>query len=229
MDDAPALEFVGAPAKLAFPELCANCGAATSKRMRIDRRLPRHPDSSAKFRLVHAQVPFCDACLREHRARLPRLGVGKLLGAVLTSPSTFLAIACGAGAWLVGMRIQALGLEARPYGLLALCGTLVLVLLRSLRAAARSVRLKTLRSSPVADAFDFSPDLSGRFEPRRHLYILRNSLFAAEFEALNRDHRWDHTSRTTRWGARLRNVVIGVLALAGLGWWLLTLAENHAQ
>lgn len=236
MEGSTPLELVGAPARLAYPSVCANCGTRARSTLRIGRRFEVR-GRGRKLRLFAARVPFCDACVRTHRAELPRLTLGQCLGALFKAGALVPAVGFAAGAGFAGRRLVAiqphLGVlwssplsapDALPWAAATVaCALLALV---CVRRAVRAMRLWTLRDSPVSEAFWFGPDISQRFERQRHTYTLRNPRFAAEFETCNRDRRWDPTSRSTRWTAELRNIVLGIFALAAAAWWLMTIAEH---
>jgi hypothetical protein len=230
MDDSSCLELVGAPASLSFPDLCANCGHAASDRLLVERRFPVRPHGSPRgFRRIAVHVPFCRACVAAHRRQLPRLSLGAYLKAFFHASALLPALASAAAAVLVGLRIETLRLDQKQGTLIALTVFFALTSLLCLRAASRQLRVWTIRPTQVTESFLFSRDLSRGFERERHSYTLRNIGFAAAFESSNAGRRWDRTSRSTRWSASLRNLVFAVIALAALGWWLVTVGESWSH
>jgi hypothetical protein len=80
----------GHPGSLAFPPLCAYCGAAASRKLGYAKAFTRgYSDDTPSSHVVSpVQVPFCDPCLQRHEAgALPRSVTTNLLASLTHSDS----------------------------------------------------------------------------------------------------------------------------------------------
>jgi len=197
------VELAGAPRKLAFPQACASCGTPAGRRLRIEKVFQRERrDQPDRYAVVGVDVPFCTTCIERHRSEVRHLapvqGLLSLLRSVLLIP---------AGVFLVVALVLILPLFHKVadgnwhdvWIFLALVAGFGVLGLACARAALhQSHRYRVTEPTSVTSAFDFSDNLSGRFERERHSYRLLNARFADAFVAVNASRVWHNQGRSAR-------------------------------
>lgn len=180
----------GQPGDMELPPLCANCGAAATERVRLDKVFETHDsDGPTRYDHVWVALPMCAACTAQHRAQVhpPTLlqrvassfATFDMVGAVMLGVA---ALFCG---WLAlkdvvkGRLISAL----LPMGLAGLFALFAKAQWR--KALDDTAHRRLPQPSEAARAFDFSDDLSQAFEKPRFAVTLKNAAFAQAFERLN--------------------------------------------
>ena len=225
------LELRGAPSALAWPRLCANCGAPASEQITVRKVFSRRSPTRfgrrgasgyvIDFRIVPAPVPFCLTCANQHRATVePRAFnfitdfifswailpvAGSSFFAYLTFQATRnLSLADPAGR--VGWGIFAV----------LVAGVVWCVVLWWRVSAPDRIEHQT----EITRACDFSRDVSEMFERERHIYAIRNKSFADAFAAANADRAW--TAQDQAHSRRYSWVYsLGFLAALAVVAWLL--------
>jgi hypothetical protein len=216
------VELMGSPGKLAFPAVCARCGAPAGRRMRVEKVFSRSAGVHPTYVVLRADVPFCLPCTSKHRSEAtgPPFGerVVSLFRSTLLIPAFVLAVVALV---LLPRAIDRLGNDVNAALVFAAaCAGLALAALLFLRGALRRThRYRVTGPSSVTSAFDFTDDLSEMFERERHSYQLANRVFGDAFVAVNAARVWDgHHGRARDRG---RSPVL-LVSLAGvvafLGW-----------
>ena len=192
------VELVGSPAAIAWPALCADCGASTDERLTVrkvfnrPRSLRRTPRGFQRYTITSADVPYCADCAARHRALVPpRTFLGdawRMLWPVLIPMA-------GAGWFLVLTLRIALEEEARGdlasryiWGLPALFAFMLGWCVAIAWWSSRSIRVE--RQTEVTLACDFSDDVSRLWERERRIYALRNERFARALTDVNAGRLW---------------------------------------
>lgn len=196
------VELSGRLRSLAFPQRCANCGAATAERLHIRKvfsrsagRLRRMSASTYPgYRIDSADVPYCPACIardaREResvasrwRARLPSFVLQSVPALPCLGFAVFLLRTTGAP---MHAGDAADGFE---HALVLLFGGSGLALIA--RALWETRRYMVPNQTSITVAFDFGPDVSDLLDPgERRIYAMRDAAFAEAFMALNRERVW---------------------------------------
>jgi hypothetical protein len=214
----------GTPRSLAFPPCCPNCGQAATHKIAYAKVFRRSDGESPTAYIVsEAQVPFCDACIAQHRAQEQPPDWKSTLLTLFADAEIFGAIFPGLGAlFLLNLALRDLW-HARFTSMAIELGLgLFFAWIARLQAGVvrdRSAHLRVPPLSEVTQAFDFSDDVSGLFEPSRVMYTMRDARFAAAFAALNRDREWDANGPQAKIAGRK-----ATLALWTFGALLLTFA-----
>jgi hypothetical protein len=216
------LELIGSPASLAYPGLCASCGAPARALVTIEKVFERnHSDDTPRGYVIGAaHVPFCAACTAKHEREVKR--VSRLWRTLLCFRSGVMISALGATlfAGLMGQAAlqRAVYGDARSVevlgGLAALCALAAVGCARFAYNETR--RFAVPAQTSITRAFDFSDDRSEPFDPPRHVYRLSNAAFAEAFRTLNRDRHWDPTSPRAVRASRARWIVIALIILGAL-------------
>ncbi len=216
------MELMGSPGKLAFPAVCARCGAPAGSRMRVEKVFSRSAGDHPTYVVLRADVPFCLSCTNKHRSEATGQPFGERVGSLFRS--VLLVPALGLAVFAVVLLRRAmdrLGSDGTAALVLtAFCvgsGLLAMMLLRG--ALRRTHRYRVAGPSSVTSAFDFTDDLSEMFERERHTYLLANRVFGDAFVAVNAARVWDghHGRATDRERSPMLMVgLAGILVL--LGW-----------
>jgi hypothetical protein len=196
------LEVRGRPRSLAFPPVCAYCGAPAVERIAVRKAFarPRFHGSGMYGRSVpyrgdivtSVRIPFCRDCAAQHRATVERISFMRRLRSLFLTPllvplagftyvffKTLPAVldvpSNASAAW------TAWGLPAvMVFGFLW-CLFIAWVISRSSRIA---------HQTEITRACDFSDDVSRVFERERHIYAIRDRSFFEAFAAGNHDRVW---------------------------------------
>ena len=213
--------MTGAPRELKMPGLCANCGAAAKERIRVRKKFTRDSDEGPdKILIVEAYPPLCGDCLRRHEAEEERVSFagrillcfrsGMMIGAAVTFfGALFFLYILGPGIGS-GNRVEFLFGAGLPGFFAAISLVFVALAWRD----SEHLTVKPLTS--VAQAFDFSDDVSKLFEPARRRYTLRNAEFAEEFGRLNADKVWVRSGTRAQRAHLLRWVAFALFLAAGV-------------
>jgi hypothetical protein len=218
------LEVCGRPRSLAWPDICANCGAPARERLRLrkafywratsHRHTRQYPDLPG-YRVVAADVPYCATCAGRHRETLPRVSFLKRWGWFVFNPAQIATIGFVVLLWLVGPDMFA-SLIAHPddvmgrwfFGAIVFGAvwtpTIIWWMTRPHRFEPRT---------EITNALDVSSDVGLFYEGRRHIYTFRNQAFAEAFARLNQPRVWtaqDQARMQRTWG------IVAVLLLLAL-------------
>jgi hypothetical protein len=223
------MQLWGDAAAVRFPPLCANCGRPAHNRLTYKKRFLRDSDSDTPNSWVTTlvKVPFCDACIAQHKADGPgasviaNIGSRLLTGAHLLGTAGFALAAAVAGYFaLSNLWHQHLKLF---YSLALLTGFLLIVawgLYQILRDGTEEIRAQG--QSSMTQAFDFSDSTAAPFRSATFICTMRNESFAAAFRALNQAQEFDPDSAAAAGDAQsakrkfwITALVIGTLALIG--------------
>jgi hypothetical protein len=218
--------MTGAPRKLAFPQACASCGRPAGRRLRVEKVFTHaHGSGPATYRVVGVEVPFCTACVERHRTEVKHLapvqGIVSLLRSVLLIPAVGFVLVALALIPAVGHSV-ADGNWSRVWLFLGLVLGFALVGILCARAAVRQThRYRVTDPTDVTSAFDFTDNLSAKFERERHNYELKNNRFAEAFVAVNASRIWHGEQRRSRSVDRGRAVALWLVLSGGallVGW-----------
>ena len=227
------LEVRGTPRSLTWPDLCAHCGGNATERVRVRRafyrRTRRHRYSGFfGYRVVSADLPFCQTCAARHRETVPQVSWFRRYRWWLLNPAHIATIGC---AVLLAMVIPG---EFDPpvasTGLMAtwgISGIFFFGLVWTIGITwwmSRPDRFEP--PSEITSACAISRDISQFFEGRRHLYGFRNRAFADAFERLNQARVWTEDDQARMWRKWLV-VTILLIVLFGGGRMLLWYYEGR--
>ena len=217
------LEICGAPRSLSWPDVCANCGAPARQRLRLRKafygRGARHsyPDVPG-YRVIAADVPYCDACVARHRDTLPRVSFLKRWGWCLFNPAHLATIGFAVMLVAVGPDLVA-RLSAEPTSRLGwgILGVLVFGVVWTPAIVWWFTRPHRFEPrSEITTACDISNDVGWFYEGRRHLYAFRNQAFAEAFARANQARVWtpQDQSRMKRTHGSLALLFLATLLVA---------------
>jgi len=222
------VELTGPLRSLAFPDRCANCGAATTGRLRVRKVFARNAGyrrwaSSRRYqgyRIDTARVPYCHACLARDAQERDSLALRwrRRLGGMLIRffPAVF---PLGFAVYLL-TTIEPPTHPGDPTGGLERALALVFGLSGAglLAYAWWDTRdCMVAKQTSVTLAFDFSPDVSDILDhAQRRIYTMRDAAFAEAFTALNRDRIWRPDPAAVRAEKRVWIACVVFLALAAI-------------
>lgn len=220
------LELRGAPRALAWPPLCANCGAGAAERITVRKVFYRRRSSGEVrnssllgYRIISARVPFCATCAAQHRAAAERSSALKRIMSVVLHPLIlpFAGLAYITKMLLPGVRGASWADPAGRLGLsltaLAGFGAVWTIGLAWMLTRPQHVEEQT----EITRACDFSDDVSQPFERQRRIYALRDRTFAEALAAANRDRVWtdEDQASSRRWSTV---IFLGILAVPVVVW-----------
>lgn len=212
--DARRVELKGPPRRLAWPNICPNCGAPASERIvvrKIFRRMPGGRRRGGwKYLIRSVEIPLCGACAESHRQSATPITGRELLLLCLLNPLMIPVV--GATAFAV-ITFRPAVVETGGHWLgLAIFGFFAVTAVWSALAAWLSTRLHRVPPrTEIARACDFSDNLGNFIVGERHVYAIRNEGFAASFVEANRDRIFTDADRER---ARRAQLVFSVLVLA---------------
>jgi hypothetical protein len=212
------IHLVGPTKKIAFPDLCACCGAPARDRIRIERAFEHWSHDRESYHwwtFLSLRVPFCAACTAQHRQQ--ERGIS-LMRRLLLLFQTFTAIPMLGGTAFAGY-FYSLGLAHPGSAVITnmAAGVFALIGLGAAWAGWRSTRHRAIPiPTAVTGSFLFTDDEAALLEPERHTFSLRNATFAAAFAADNQHRVWDPAGPQARRALRWRRVLWVLLALASL-------------
>ncbi len=213
-----------------FPPICPGCGQPAASTLRIERAFLFHVQNDGDtpnetLQAIDAfDVPFCDACLHQHRAQQTPTSPWTPVKRILSDGKGF------AGLFVMGIALLFLksAVERRslfPLALAALPLATGFWLLRTTWQKSRhmSVPLPT----NVDLAVDFTPSLALPFEPHWRAFLFRSPEYAQQFNRVNIHELWNPTSMEAQAAAAQRsersrksNLVVGAIVVAVLLWGL---------
>jgi hypothetical protein len=186
----------GHPGSLAFPSLCARCGAAASRKLGYAKALTRSysSDAPSSHVVTPVEVPFCGVCIQRHEASSrPRSAMANLLASMTHSDSmgaVALSIAAVFTGWVCLKNLSS-GNTGPLWVLVPLCLAFALMARSQARSGwANSAHLRVEHGSEVTRAFDYSDTNENTFEAVRFTCTIRDPQFAAAFATLNRERLW---------------------------------------
>ena len=214
------LELVGGLRALAWPSVCANCGAGTEWRYTV-RKPFRRPRVGRRRRygvtrqtIVAAQIPYCRSCIERHRALTPSRSVARDVLGLFFNPMIIALL--GSGYFFVVTLRIALGTPASDQNLKYVWGMPALfagICVWTLAVTWWDTRVDRIeKQSDITRACDFSDDVSWFWERERRIYAMQNQSFAQALADANRDRVWNadddrRSARRTRAGLALVGVV----------------------
>ena len=223
------VELRGAPKTLTWPPICANCGAAASERIRVQKafyrfaRWGRAHNNAPAYKTVTAEIPFCYHCAELHYADARKVSTFRRWRSFIFSPVHIATI----GFTIIFFKMdlswkdfQGLG----PKGLWVASAP-VLALLFAIWLAFWYTRPDRFEPrSDITNACDFSKNVSMDFGRKRHIYSMRNKAFADAFIAANRDRVWTREDeKRSSWRVAYQGIIfLGGLIIARLLMWYYT-------
>lgn len=227
-------ELAGSPRDLAWPGLCASCGAAAAERIPVTKVFVRYfgrrqrrfgVDDVRSLVKCTIAVPFCGTCAARHRDLEPRIGTFARLWSYVTSVFVIpLAIALfavalyfvpslvGDGAAIISM--PKAPLQAAVFAAAA-AGFAVLIWHQT-----RHKRVP--RQTEVTLSFDFSDNMGNVLTGEHRIYAMSNAAFAESFRFANAGRLWTEERRAR--GRRRENIAAAIVAaltvLAAGAYWL---------
>ena len=200
------VELTGGLRSLAWPSICANCGAPASGRLTVrkvfirPRMRGRHRHGMIKHTIPAAQIPYCAPCVQRHRELTPPTNVVQQALGVLFTP-LLIPIVGSAIFGVITLRVVLDMSPTDPYARYAwgLPALFLFICMWSLFAAWHATQPARVEPpSEVTRACDFSDDVSRLFERERRIYAMRNKEFADALRHANHDRVWtaadDHRS-----------------------------------
>jgi hypothetical protein len=222
------VELTGTLRSLAFPNRCANCGAATTERLPIRKVFGRNAGYRRRvfsrryqgYRIDTARVPYCPACIAQdarERGSLASRWRARLGGILIRSfPAVF----------PIGFAVFLLTTISPPTHPGESTGGFERALALLFGGAGACLvayawwdtrRYMVPRQTSVTLAFDFSPDVSDVLDHDvRRVYAMREAAFAEAFKALNRERIWQPDPAAERTEMRVWIACAVFLALAAL-------------
>ena len=211
-----------------FPPICPNCHQLTAATLHIERAFLFHVQSgddtpNDTLQSIDAfDVPFCDACLRQHRAEQRPPSPWTPLRRVFSEANGFAGIVVIAIAGLF-LRAAIEHLSLVPLLLACLPLTIGFWLLRATWKRSRHMSLP--QPTSVDLAVDFTPSLARPFEPAWRAFLFRSPHYADLFRRANERDIWNPDGAEAQSAAVLRRqksvmpaLVIGAVLAAFLLW-----------
>jgi len=213
------LEMRGSPDTIAWPGVCANCGAGSTTRIRIRKAFYRQGrgrhDHGFGYRVVSIDVPFCGDCAARHRETVPKVSFLRRYRWFLLNPAHIATIGCAVLLWMTRPPVLAIPADRTAaliaWGLPAIFALGMLWTIGLTWWISRPDRFEP--RTEISLACDVSHDVSEFFDRRRYIYGFRNKTFADAFEQANHDRLW--TSRDQKRMLK-RSTLAAVLFLGGL-------------
>ena len=215
------LEVRGAPRSLTWPDVCANCGAAATERIRVRQAFYRSARRRSVgwfgYRVVSARLPFCDSCGARHRETVPRTSWLRRYGWFLLNPAHIATI--GLSIVLAMTLPGALDVSLMsPGGSVAwgIPGVCLLGIVWTIGVTWWMTRPNRFEpQSEITSACDISHDVSQFFEGRRHVYAFRNQTFADVFERANASRMWTERDQSRMWKKYLIATILLIVVIGG--------------
>lgn len=214
------IELVGSPRSLVWPNICPNCGQQASERVRVRKVFRRMQRTRAVGRVWgyvvrSAEIPLCRECAERHRREERRPSTVRVLGHFLLNP-LMIPVVGGAFFARVALEAGARGAGPRPpwWISVGIPGLLAFASAWSLLLAWRSTRfIRIPPRTQIVRACDFSDNLGNLLVGERHVYAIRNAVFADAFLAANAERVFTAERRAR---AERTQLVAGVLVLGTL-------------
>jgi len=212
------VELKGSPGALTWPDICPNCGAPASERVKVRKVFGRHTQLSSesrsysRFLIRSATIPLCAACAQRHRELLRVTMPQQALFRILRNPAMLAAYAAIAFA-VFAFRRLVVGSGEPQHGL-AIIGFFLLVALFTFSMVWWHTRTDFVPPlTEIARACDWSDNLGNLLTGERHAYAIRNAAFTQALAFLNGDR---FVSATDRKRFQNLNVVYGLSIFAAL-------------
>ena len=199
------IEVRGRPPSVTWPDVCANCAAGASERIRIRRafyrRGRRRYSGFAGYRVVSAHVPFCGSCAARHRQTIPHRSWFQRYRWFVLNPAHIATIGM---IWLLSVAwpsVRETPMDSSG-GTVAwgLAGVLVAGIVWTIAITwwmSRPDRFEP--PSEVTSACAISHNVGQFFEGPRHLYGFRNQAFADAFGRANERRVWTERDQAVMW------------------------------
>ena len=207
--------LIGSHRRVAWPPLCAACGAAAATRIAVAKIFGRRSQygGHAYYRfIVRMPVPFCGSCAARHQQLVKR--VPSVIGSFFRTPALLSFIGAAAvAAILTNIFLQ--GGEGISAGvrLYAFAGIALLVGLGIFLTAREARFLRVPPLTEITSACDFS-DNGGFPFGRRRFYAIRNAAFPDAFTRANQHRLWtDAIGKRDEWISGIAFVALLVAAL----------------
>lgn len=180
-------------------------------------------DSPDYYLIGRMNAPFCPACLSRHYTERPPIRFVDRVLMMFRVSEVFSGIMPAATALFIlyialprFLRFDLISMAV--FG--ALSAFFFFVAYWGFKDAwEKSERFAVRPPSSVTSSIQFSDDLSQMFESPRHIYTMRNLVFAEAFVELNRQRMWRPDGKPARVARRKRTLayfVFGVLAAAAV-------------
>jgi hypothetical protein len=198
---------------LVLPPICASCGAPANGLLPFanvfDRPIFKYahagrPNDDTAYHIVHARMPCCDACQRQHEAELPRRSSLFYVGTLFTSESMIFVVCAAIFAGYFYGRAFHGGGRGVDIGPLVIAAAATLMAVAGVFSA-KSVtkRLRLAPQTSITRRFAFSDNLSLAPLTAPHFqYTLYNKMFGDAFAAANRAALWSEDNPEVRRGRR---------------------------
>ncbi len=185
--------FRGEPTSLAFPPLCAHCGATASTHIACTKVFARtYSDSPTTYVTTTVLVPFCRDCARRHTEQAPPRSWWPDVWASVSNE--MLGAATGALGAVFFVYLGAKRLLRDPLGAAITFGVAALIGWYAWGMRRMAWRDSQYRRVPpqtdVTAAFDFSDDLASVFESPRFACAVRDARFAESLVRSNAERLW---------------------------------------
>jgi hypothetical protein len=213
-----------------FPPICPGCERPAASSLRIERAFLFHVqnDSDTPNDTIQSidafNVPFCNACLHQHRAQQAPPSPWTPFKRLLSDGKGF------AGLFVIGIALLFLKSAIERFSIfpLALAALPLATGGWLLRSTWRQSRHMSVPPPTNVDlAVDFTPSLALPFEPHWRAFLFRSPEYARQFSRANIHDLWNPTSMEAQAAAaqrsersRTSNLVVGAIVVAVLLWGL---------
>lgn len=183
------VDIEGEVADVAYPALCAFCGAGAGRRIAVAKvfRDQGGSDGVAAYRIRSAHVPYCEPCIAEHQREArqltpaQRLAVSLATGLIVSSVgSAFMALV------LLPAALRDLLHPGFPLPLAAVLFFAAIAASSFRGAWAQTAHRRIPPQTRISRAFDFSDSGAALFEKKGFTCAIQNAAFADAWIALNR-------------------------------------------
>jgi len=216
-------EVRGAPRSLTWPDVCAHCGGPATTRIRIRRAFYRRSHGRRRspgwfgYKVVSADVPFCDSCSARHRDTvLPRSWFARyrwfLLNPAHIATIGFLVLLA---MFLPSVLETPLASSGRKVAW-GFPGVFIVGILWTVGVTwwmSRPDRFEP--PSEITTACAISQDVAQFFEGRRHIYGLRNQTFADAFQRSNQARIWTQGDQARMWKRSMVATILLIVVVGG--------------
>jgi len=216
------LEVRGAPRSLTWPDVCANCGAGATERVRVRRAFYRRARGRRSrgwlgYQVVSADVPLCPPCMARHRETVPHVSWFRRYRWWLLNPAHVATIGCAVLLTIVlRSELDSPLTSAGRLGAWGVSGIFMFGIAWMIGLTwwmSRPDRFEPL--SEITSACAISQDVGDFFEGRRHLYGFRNQAFAEAFQRLNQARVWTERDQARMWKKSLAVTILLIVLIGG--------------
>jgi hypothetical protein len=216
------LELRGTPRSLTWPDLCTNCGASATERVRVRRAFYRRARGRRSrglfgYQVVAADLPLCHSCAVRHRETVPGVSWFRRYRWWLLNPAHIATIGFAA---LLAMTLPgALDPSLTSTSQMAGWGIIAIFIFGIVWTIgitwwmSRPDRFEP--PSEITSACAISHDISEFFEGRRHLYGFRNQAFADAFGRANQERVWTEGDQARMWKKSLVATILLIVVIGG--------------